>query len=70
MFNSIFQGSLTAGSVLITLCAALILGFFAALYHIETTQSTRSFACTLALLPPDSREGAIRVFFSLQISLG
>lgn len=51
MFNSIFQGSLTAGSVLITLCAALILGFFAALYHIKTTQSTRSFACTLALLP-------------------
>ena len=53
MFNSIFvQGSLTAGSVLLTLGLALLLGFAGSLYYVKrNTTATRSFAFTLALLP-------------------
>ncbi len=53
MFNSIFtEGSLTAGSVLLTLAAALLLGFAGSLYYTKrNADATRSFAFTLALLP-------------------
>ena len=52
MFNSIFvQGSLTAGSVLLTLGLALALGFIGAWYYTRKNTATRSFAFTLALLP-------------------
>ena len=52
MFNSIFvKGSLTAGSVLLTLGLALVLGFAGAFYYIRKNTATRSFAFTLALLP-------------------
>ena len=53
MFNSIFvQGSLTAGSVLLALGMALLLGFAGALYYTrKNPAATRSFAFTLALLP-------------------
>ena len=52
MFNSIFvKGSLTAGSVLLTLGLALVLGFAGAYYYIRKNTATRSFAFTLALLP-------------------
>ena len=53
MFNSIFvQGSLTAGSVLLTLGLALLLGLAGSLYYVKrNTTATRSFAFTLALLP-------------------
>ena len=53
MFNSIFvNGSLTAGSVFLTLGLALALGFAGSLYYIRrNVTATRSFAYTLALLP-------------------
>ncbi len=53
MFNSIFvKGSLTAGSVMLTLGLALLLGFAGALYYTKrNVTATRSFAFTLALLP-------------------
>lgn len=51
MFNSIFQGGMTDGTVLLTLGAALILGFAGALYYLKQNRTTRSFAFTLALLP-------------------
>ncbi len=52
MFDSIFvKGSLTAGSVLLTLGLALVLGFAGAFYYIRKNTSSRSFAFTLALLP-------------------
>ncbi|MBQ4435455.1 MAG: DUF4956 domain-containing protein [Clostridia bacterium] len=52
MFDSIFvKGSLTAGSVLLTLGLALVLGFAGAFYYIRKNTATRSFAFTLALLP-------------------
>ena len=52
MFNSIFvKGSLTAGSVLLTLGLALVLGFAGAFYYIRKNTASRSFAFTLALLP-------------------
>ena len=52
MFDSIFvKGSLTAGSVLLTLGLALALGFAGAFYYIRKNTATRSFAFTLALLP-------------------
>ena len=52
MFNSIFtDGSLTAGTLLLTLGLALLLGFAGALYYIKRNGGTRSFAYTLALLP-------------------
>ena len=49
MFNSIFtEGSLTAGSVLLTLAAALLLGFAGSLYYTKrNADATRSFAFTL-----------------------
>ena len=52
MFDSIFvKGSLTAGSVLLTLGLALVLGFAGAFYYIRKNTASRSFAFTLALLP-------------------
>ena len=53
MFDSIFiAGSLTWGSVLLSLGLALLLGFAGALYYTKRNlTATRSFAFTLALLP-------------------
>ncbi len=53
MFDSIFaQGSLTAGSVLLSLGLALLLGFAGSWYYVaKNSAATRSFAFTLALLP-------------------
>ncbi|MBR6029286.1 MAG: DUF4956 domain-containing protein [Clostridia bacterium] len=53
MFNSIIaKGSLTAGSVLLTLGLAMLLGFAGAWYYTKkNADATRSFAFTLALLP-------------------
>ena len=53
MFTSIFvNGSLTAGSVFLSLGLALLLGFAGALYYTKRNiTATRSFAFTLALLP-------------------
>jgi len=53
MFTSIFvDGSLTAGSVFLSLGLALLLGFAGALYYTKRNRTaTRSFAFTLALLP-------------------
>ena len=53
MLNSIFiSGSLSWGSVLLTLGLALLLGFAGALYYTKKNlTATRSFAFTLALLP-------------------
>ena len=52
MFESIFtKGSLTVGSVMLTLCLALILGFLAALYYAKRNTTTKSFAMTIAVLP-------------------
>lgn len=52
MFSSIFtQGGMTAGSVLLTLGLALLLGFLGSLYYTKKNAATRSFAFTLALLP-------------------
>ena len=53
MFSSIFvNGSLTTGSVFLTLGLALLLGFAGSLYYIKkNVTATRSFAFTLALLP-------------------
>ena len=53
MFNSIFiAGSLTWGSVLLSLGLALLLGFMGAMYYTKKNlTATRSFAFTLALLP-------------------
>jgi len=53
MFNSIFaNGSMTAGSVFLTLGLAVLLGFAGALYYTKRNlTATRSFAYTLALLP-------------------
>ena len=52
MFNSIFSnGSLTAGSILLTLGMALLLGFAESYYYTKRNTSSRSFAYTLALLP-------------------
>ena len=53
MFGSIFiAGSLTLGSVLLSLGLALLLGFAGALYYTKKNlTATRSFAFTLALLP-------------------
>ena len=42
---------MTDGTVLLTLGAALILGFAGALYYLKQNRTTRSFAFTLALLP-------------------
>ena len=53
MFNSIFiDGSLTAGSVFLSLGLALLLGFAGSFYYTKrNVTATRSFAFTLALLP-------------------
>ena len=53
MFNSIFAGgSLTAGSVLLVLGLAILLGFAGSLYYMKKNRTaSRSFAYTLALLP-------------------
>ena len=53
MLNSIFiTGSLSWGSVLLTLGLALLLGFAGSLYYTKKNlTATRSFAFTLALLP-------------------
>ncbi len=53
MLNSIFiSGSLSWGSVLLTLGLALLLGFAGSLYYTKKNlTATRSFAFTLALLP-------------------
>ena len=53
MFTSIFvNGSLTAGSVFLSLGLALLLGFAGALYYTKrNSTATRSFVFTLALLP-------------------
>ena len=52
MFNSIFvNGSLTAGTVLLTLGMALLLGLIGAFYYTKKNTATKSFAFTLALLP-------------------
>ena len=53
MFNSIFaDGSLTAGSVFLSLGLAMLLGFAGAFYYTKrNVTATRSFAFTLAMLP-------------------
>ena len=51
MFNSIFQGGMTDATVLLTMGAALVLGFAGALYYLKRNRTTRSFAFTLAMLP-------------------
>ncbi|MBR1585809.1 MAG: DUF4956 domain-containing protein [Clostridia bacterium] len=52
MFDSIFiRGSLSMGSVLLTLGLAVALGIAAALFYTKTNVTTRSFSLTLALLP-------------------
>lgn len=52
MFDSLFiKGSLTVGTVLLTLGLALGMGVAGALYYTKRNIATRSFALTLALLP-------------------
>src|SRR5574344_194082 len=52
MFNSIIEnGTLTLGSVIICILASIILGIIIAFVHIKTSNYTKNFVVTLAILP-------------------
>lgn len=53
VFESVFSaaGGLTAGTFLICICSAIVLGLIIAAVHIKTSHTSTSYAVTLAILP-------------------
>ena len=51
MFSSILTGTLTFGSFMICIGAALVLGLIIALVHMKTSSYSKNFASTLAVIP-------------------
>lgn len=51
MFESVFNGTLTLESVLLSILVSLLLGLFVAYIYMKTTKYTKNFVITLSILP-------------------